>query len=82
MLPMNPLKKVSARRRPPTDPESEAEAERIRLERETIRTSQLTGPPNVALDARRPRFTQPPLDGAPETFDQPQAAASADRQPA
>ena len=44
---MNPLKKVLAWLRPPMDPESEAEAQRMRLERETIRTSQLTGPPNV-----------------------------------
>ena len=44
---MNPLKKVLAWWRPPADPESEVEAQRMRLERETIRTSQLTGPPNV-----------------------------------
>ena len=47
MLPMNPFKKVLAGWRPASDPESEVEAQRIRLERETIRTSQLTGPPNV-----------------------------------
>ena len=47
MLPMNPVKKVLAWLRPPVDPAAEAEAQRMRLERETIRTSQLTGPPNV-----------------------------------
>ena len=47
MLPMNPLKSLLAWLRPATDPESEAEAQRMRLERETIRTSQLTGPPNI-----------------------------------
>jgi hypothetical protein len=47
MLLMNPLKALLAWLRPPTDPESEAEAQRMRLERETIRTSQLSGPPNI-----------------------------------
>ena len=47
MPPMNPLKKVLTWLRPPLDAESEAEVERMRVERETIRTSQLSGPPNV-----------------------------------
>jgi hypothetical protein len=44
---MNPLKTLLAWLRPPMDPEAEAEAQRMRLERETIRTSQLSGPPNI-----------------------------------
>lgn len=44
---MNPLKSLLAWLRPPFDAESEAEAEQMRVGRETIRTSQLTGPPNV-----------------------------------
>jgi hypothetical protein len=47
MLPVNPLKKILAWLRPPVDAESQAEAERMRLKRETIRTSQLSGPPNI-----------------------------------
>ena len=33
--------------RGPTDPESPAEAQRLREERETVKTSQLGGPANV-----------------------------------
>ena len=47
MLSMKPLKSLLAWLRPATDPESEAEAQRMRVERETIRTSQLSGPPNI-----------------------------------
>lgn len=57
---MNPLKKILAWLRPPLDAESEAEAERMRVGRETVRTSQLIGPSNVpptpdVLDPKSPR---------------------------
>ena len=60
MFPMNPLKKILAWLRPPLDAESEAEAERMRVGRETVRTSQLIGPSNVpptpdVLDPKSPR---------------------------
>jgi hypothetical protein len=43
---MNPLKRLIAWFRPKHDTDWQ-EAERMRQERETIRTSQLTGPPNI-----------------------------------
>jgi hypothetical protein len=47
MIRMNPIKKIFAWLRPPVDAASQAEADRMRLERETIKTSQLSGPPNI-----------------------------------
>jgi len=44
---MNLLEKVLSWMRGPNDPESAAEAQRLREERETVRTSQLAGPANV-----------------------------------
>ena len=57
---MNAIKRFMAWLRPTSDPESAAEAERLRIQRETVKTSQLTGPPNVpptpdVLDPEDPR---------------------------
>jgi hypothetical protein len=44
---MNLIKRFLAWFRPTPDPEAAAEAERLRVQRETVRTSQLSGPPNI-----------------------------------
>lgn len=46
---MNPLKKILSWLRPVSDPEAEAEAQRLRAERESAKTSQLTGAPGASL---------------------------------
>ncbi len=57
---MNPIRRFLAWLRPTPDPGAAAEAERLRQQRETVKTSQLTGPANVpptpdVLDPKDPR---------------------------
>jgi hypothetical protein len=57
---VNPIKRFMAWLRPAPDPDAAAEAERLRIQRETVKTSQLTGPANLpptpdVLDPKDPR---------------------------
>jgi hypothetical protein len=46
---MNPVKKLMSWLRGPSDPESVAEAQRLREDRDTIRISQNTAPSEVGM---------------------------------
>jgi hypothetical protein len=51
---MNPVKTVMAWLRGPSDPESRAEARRLREDRDTIRISQDTGPSTFGFPTNVP----------------------------